>query len=69
MRELERQVRSRDGDPLRHVGPQPEVHPLLTRVPERHVGEGLDVEVGPELTVEHVQAVVTNAAVTPRLSS
>ena len=38
---------------MRHLRPEPEVHPLHVRVPERHVAERVEVEVGPELAVEH----------------
>nr|WP_245963640.1 hypothetical protein [Terracoccus luteus] len=39
------------------LGPQAQVHALLVRVPERHVREGVDVEVGPQLAVDDVQHV------------
>ena len=56
-REVDRDAGARDRHVLGHLGPQPQVHPLHPRVPERDVGERVEVEVGVEAVVEHLQAV------------
>src|SRR5215207_2140510 len=47
--QVEDQVCAWNGDALRHLGPKSQVHPLHLCVPERDVGEAVDVEVGAQL--------------------
>ena len=60
--EVELEVGAGDVHVLRHLGAQPEVHPLQVRVPEGDVGEAVEVEVGAELAVEHAQGVADELA-------
>src|SRR3954454_20632382 len=56
-RQVEDEIGARDLDQLGRLRTQPQVHPLHVGVPERDVGERLEVEVGAELAIEDAQRV------------